>query len=425
MRIDNFYDKQPDIKFVDLLSSPMHLCAPKNFGRRIAETGEISARGAYIAECYHEWRDLLLTAIDDYEKFLKAANIYGNRFPIRILFSEGYDEGSYKISVDECQCIICSSTSEGARRAIYYLEEEMVKREGAFLPLGDIVRTSHIKRRITRGYFSPTNRAPKWGDELLDDIDYYPENYLNRLAHNGTNGLWIYTSFAQLINSPYLPSCDGHCEERMKKLRTVVNNCQKHGIKVYLFAIEPIGLLDKEQSGHEDMLGAHSGGDRRPLCPRIEKVREHVIYCLENIFKPINTVSVILELLKKFDSPHLGVCFDSGHANIMEKGMAFSDSRPWGQWEGRGEIEWEHDVLNKLLPHIVTCHLHDNNGSQDQHKLPGQGTVNWQEIMKVLPTVPNLKCMQSEVSLLRNPMPVATLIDTWKEYLAGTEACIC
>ena len=287
MRIDNFYDKQPDIKFVDLLSSPMHSCAPKNFGRLVAETGETSARGAYIAECYHGWRDLLLTAIDDYEKFLKTANIYGDRFPIRILFSEGYDEGSYKISVDECQCTIYSSTSEGARRAIYYLEEEMVKREGAFLPLGDVVRNSHIKRRITRGYFSPTNRAPKWGDELLDEIDYYPENYLNRLAHNGTNGLWIYTSFAQLISSPYIPSKDEHCEKRMEKLSRVVDKCEKYGIKVYLFAIEPMGLLSEDQAKHVDMLGAVIMGERRPLCPRIDKVREHVIYCLEHIFKAI------------------------------------------------------------------------------------------------------------------------------------------
>ena len=155
------------------------------------------------------------------------------------------------------------------------------------MPLGDTVRKSRITRRITRGYFSPTNRAPKWGDELLDDIDYYPENYLDRLAHNGTNGLWIYTSFAQLIKSPYLPSKDEHCEKRMEKLRSVVKKCQRYGIKVYLFAIEPMGLLPKEQGAHEDMLGAIANSDRRPLCPRIDKVREHVIYCLENIFKSI------------------------------------------------------------------------------------------------------------------------------------------
>ena len=287
MRIDNFFDKQPDIKFIDLLNQPLHSSAPKHFERSAAEAGEISARNAYIAECHPTWSDIIRTAIDDYEIFLKTANIYGDKFPIRILFSEGYDEENYKISVDECQCIIYSTTPEGARRAIYYLEEEMVKREGAFLPLGDILRTSRIKRRITRGYFSPTNRAPKWGDELLDEIDYYPENYLSRLAHNGTNGLWIYTSFAQLISSPYLPSKDKHCEKRMQKLRNVVDKCEKYGIKVYLFAIEPMGLLGEDRAKYADMLGAFSKGDIRPLCPRIDKVREHVIYCIEHIFKAI------------------------------------------------------------------------------------------------------------------------------------------
>ena len=287
MRIDAFFDKQPDIKFVELLSRPMHSCAPKNFGRTVADAGEISASGAYIAECYPKWSEIIGTAIDDYEIFLKTANIYGDKFPIRILFAYGYDEENYKISVSESECVIYSTTSEGARRAIYYLEEEMVKREGAFLPLGDIIRSSRIKRRITRGYFSPTNRAPKWGDELLDDIDYYPENYLNRLAHNGTNGLWIYTSFAQLISSPYIPSKDEFCEKRMQKLRSVVDKCERYGIKVYLFAIEPIGLLGEDQDKYEDMLGAFTKGDRRPLCPRIDKVREHVIYCLEHIFGAI------------------------------------------------------------------------------------------------------------------------------------------
>lgn len=287
MRIDDFFYKQPDIKFVDLLSRPLHSSEPKHFGRTVAEAGEVSVNGAYIVECYPQWREMIRTAIEDCECFLKTANIYGDKFQIRILFSEGYDEESYKISVEESQCIIYSTTSEGARRAIYYLEEEIVKCEGAFLPFGDTVRTSRIKRRITRGYFSPTNRAPKWGDELLDEIDYYPENYLSRLAHNGTNGLWIYTSFAQLVNSPYLPSKDEYYGERIEKLRSVVDKCQRYGIKVYLFAIEPLGLLDEDRAKYADLLGALSKSERRPLCPRIEKVREHVIYCLEHIFKAV------------------------------------------------------------------------------------------------------------------------------------------
>ncbi len=159
------------------------------------------------------------------------------------------------------------------------------------MPLGEIKRETLIKRRITRGFFSPTNRAPKWGDELLDEVDYYPDGYLSRLAHNGTNGLWIYTSFAQLLSSPYLPSKDENTERRMSKLARVTEKCKKYGIKAYVFAIEPMGLLAEECEPYLDMLGADATSSfpapRRPFCPRIEKTREHIIYCLEYIFKTI------------------------------------------------------------------------------------------------------------------------------------------
>ena len=291
MRIDEFFEKQPEPKFIDWLNSPMHESAPENFGGRECEAGEVCARGAYIASVYEPYREIIETATEDFEKFLKVAGVFGNEYPIIIEFSEGYSEESYSITVDNEKTVIRSSDSEGARRAVYYLEEEMIKREGAFLPLGEIKRNAIIKRRITRGFFSPTNRAPKWGDELLDEIDYYPDGYLNRLAHNGTNGLWIYTSFAQLLSSPYLPSKDENTAKRMEKLARVTAKCKRYGIKVYVFAIEPMGLLAEECPPYLDMLGADATSSfpapRRPFCPRIEKTREHIIYCLEYIFKTI------------------------------------------------------------------------------------------------------------------------------------------
>ena len=226
MRIDEFYYKQPEPKFVDWLNSPLHEAPPELFDRVIPNTDEVFIKGAFVAECLEGWRDVLFTATSDFEKFLRSSKSYGDQYPIKIVFTEGFSEESYKISVSEKECVIHSSDSEGARRAIYYLEEEMIKREGAILPIGEIKREAVIKRRITRGFFSPTNRPPKWGDELLDEIDYYPENYLNRLSHNGTNGLWIYTSFAQLISSPYIPSKDENCEKRMQKLAGIVEKCK-------------------------------------------------------------------------------------------------------------------------------------------------------------------------------------------------------
>ena len=291
MRIDEFFEKQPEPRFIDWLSSPMHESAPESFGRSEAREGEAIAGGVYISSCYEGFREIIETATEDFEKFLRVCGIHGDKYPIEIAFAEGFSEESYSISVGDEKAVIRASDSEGARRAVYYLEEEMIKREGAFLPLGEIKREAIIKRRITRGFFSPTNRAPKWGDELLDDIDYYPDGYLNRLAHNGTNGLWIYTSFPQLLSSPYLPSKDENTAKRMEKLSRVVAKCKKYGIKVYIFAIEPMGLLAEECEPYLDMLGADAvpsfPAARRPFCPRIEKTREHMIYCLETIFKTI------------------------------------------------------------------------------------------------------------------------------------------
>ena len=287
MKIDEFFDKQPDAKFIDWLKSPVHTDMPKNFSRQNAREGEVNINGAYIAECVPEWVEILATATTDFEDFLRICKIHGRSYRINIKRCEGYAEESYKISVMDKECNIYASDEEGARRAVYYLESELIKREGAFLPLGDTVRASAIKRRITRGFFSPTNRAPKWGDELLDEIDYYPENYLSRLAHNGTNGLWIYTSFAQLISSPFLPTKEKNQEKRMAKLDRVVQRCKRYGIRVYLFAIEPIGFFKEERELYLDVAGASTNGERQPVCPRIKKTRDHVIYCLENIYKSI------------------------------------------------------------------------------------------------------------------------------------------
>ena len=142
-----------------------------------------------------------------------------------------------------------------------------------------------------------------------------------------------------------------------------------------------------------------------------------VIVCIENVFKPLNTVSEILKLIRMFDTPYLGVCYDAGHANIMEHGMDSPDSRPWGQWAGRGEVEWESDILEKLYDHIVICHLHDNDAVNDQHKLPGDGSVDWEYVLKRLPGAPRLRSMQSEVVPSRHNISIPELTGRWQQYL--------
>ena len=62
--------------------------------------------------------------------------------------------------------------------------------------------------------------------------------------------------------------------------------------------------------------------------------------------------------------------------------------------------EFDDQVLEKMLPEVVSCHLHDNHGFRDEHQLPGRGNIDWKHIVGLLKKAPRLACVQSEVSTL-------------------------
>ena len=74
-------------------------------------------------------------------------------------------------------------------------------------------------------------------------------------------------------------------------------------------------------------------------------------------------------------------------------------------------LKWEEkDMIDNFQPYVVNCHFHDNNGFQDNHKLPGEGTIdNWEHIIDVLRNAPRLQCIQSETSVSPAEMSVADL----------------
>lgn len=91
---------------------------------------------------------------------------------------------------------------------------------------------------------------------------------------------------------------------------------------------------------------------------------------VENIPNALSSAKKIVEF---FDSTHLnlGVCLDTGHANMME---GFDEA------------------FNLLENRIRSLHVHDNNGVDDKHLFPmvhEGGTLNWERTMKRLRTLPS------------------------------------
>ena len=145
-----------------------------------------------------------------------------------------------------------------------------------------------------------------------------------------------------------------------------------------------------------------------------------IILAIENSYERSNTPGEVLYYMSCFDNPHLGVCYDSGHACLMSDFPGKSREKyfqpmddAWGE-----VVECYHDAIGDLLPHIVTCHLHDNDGYSDAHKMPGEGRIDWKTLIAKLRTAPRLKTMQSEVAMGRNNYSIRRLVETFNNILA-------
>lgn len=122
-----------------------------------------------------------------------------------------------------------------------------------------------------------------------------------------------------------------------------------------------------------------------------------LIICIENTWFQINTADRLIGIKKEFPSGSLGFCYDAGHANLMAGKRNSPNSAVYFAWRNVPPRFDDH-ILEKLLPHVVNCHLHDNDGITDQHCNIGRGTVNWKHVVGLLKRAPRLLAVQSEVS---------------------------
>ena len=253
IKTDPFLTLQPQKLFVAELKNPVHAEKPSYFHTRTVEKGEVDVYGMYLVEEYVD--ELLETIYADFNNFLKVYKIGGNRYPVITRKGETEKFESYQIITDGEKTILIANDTEGIRRGLVYLEDEMRRREGAFLKAGKTERSPWMVSRITRCFFSPTNRPPNNGEELGDDVDYYPDEYLNRLMHDGSNGVWIYTRFADLLPSNIITEYGKDYKRRIDKLNRTVEKCRRYGVKVFVFAIEPVPPKGELSEKYADMRG--------------------------------------------------------------------------------------------------------------------------------------------------------------------------
>ncbi len=107
---------------------------------------------------------------------------------------------------------------------------------------------------------------------------------------------------------------------------------------------------------------------------------------LENLPKRVYASSAeLLELIDSIDHDAIGVTFDSSHA-MMTSGIDIPAAiRDFG------------DLL-------ICTHLSDNDGSCDQHKIPGGGKIDWPELIQALSDINYTGMINLEIPGERHPI---------------------
>ncbi len=93
--------------------------------------------------------------------------------------------------------------------------------------------------------------------------------------------------------------------------------------------------------------------------------RNEVMIAIENHTTKFVTIKLLIELISKVDSDLLGICLDIGHSNIFSNYI--SD-------------------LNEARRYLFSLHLHDNNGEEDEHLMPFEGSIDFDYIIGFLRT---------------------------------------
>ena len=267
---------------------------------RAPRAGEISVVSGIVLEAHFpDPRGLLRSAYADWGDFLAAGKVpTAAGTPLRTVYNGALGPEEHVITVDEGGCVLEAGDTEGIRRGIYHLEDRMLRAGGPFFPLGRFHRKPFITRRISRCFFGPIKRPPMLRDELMDEEDYYPEPYLERLAHEGVNGLWLTVEFRDLCRTAFTPEYGAEAERRFAKLQRTVDTCLRHGIRTYLFCIEPRawGPADAAILERHPELGRVRQGDRALFCPFSDAAQHYLEEAVGGIFSRIPDLGGLINI---------------------------------------------------------------------------------------------------------------------------------
>lgn len=221
-----------------------------------------------------------------------------------------------------------------------------------------------------------------WGDDFSPKDG--PKDSHPDIARR--EGLYVENIHAPFKNAGRLWEDSLAGEELFDCYAAGVSDCRRHAIPVMV-----LHLSNGRVPPSLTSVGLRRIDRLLDLAQRCE-----VQIALENVKAP----GPVEQLLDRYDSPYLGLCYDAGHDFVYQPAP--------------------YRLLEQYASRLMALHLHDNDRSFDQHDLLGRGKIDWRRIRQNVQASPYTGGIVGEFK--RNPQTTAEI--TSQQYLFAALASL-
>jgi sugar phosphate isomerase/epimerase len=195
-------------------------------------------------------------------------------------------------------------------------------------------------------------------------LDYHDPAMVRRATERIHElGIEAYSFHAPFADTIDIASSDD--AQRNAALAEVLQAAEAAAVlRVHYFVIHPGPEHPPETSGEERLTRMRNVVTTLNEVAR--RCRELGVMCaLENKLPHLifGNTSDILWILDAINTAEVGACLDTGHAFLS------------------GDME---SLVRKLRGHLKMVHAHDNGGMQDDHMPPGDGRIDWENLLHEL-----------------------------------------
>lgn len=178
------------------------------------------------------------------------------------------------------------------------------------------------------------------------DWEFSQQEQLNLCRELGLEVVFVHLGYKH-INDIWLEGEDG--DNVMKEYLKDLEVCKTNNIKMVV-----MHLTSKSVAPKPSLVG-------------IERLQKIVDYAeklgIKIAFENTKIWGYLEYVFGHIKNDNMGICFDAGHYHCH-----FDDKFSWDMFNGK----------------IFALHLHDNDKSEDQHLLPFDGTMDWQNVAQKL-----------------------------------------